>query len=811
MKKINRVFSLVLILSIALGLFVSCPNNTIQGSVERDGRNNAEILITGTINKPLTDSRKFTVTLNNATFRAFSRGEDVSSWFVDSEGKSASIAGLKYRIAAPVASGSNKATIRITGTPETASKDQIYLLIPCDTFQGPITIDVDTEGALRYNIIDYIEPTLTLIKEEGNDLVVDGMETKAIDEKRIKFQLNNAHFANSLKGNISVADGGDGTIIGAKSGGINFDDATDSAHLDFKWEIIENPDGDNTEIDLVITGTADKLRSLNDGDTFTITLIKELLYDGTDADGTNSTPTIIDDNNGEAYVKDIKVVKDGTTTPEVGVYNFTEVVPTLSLVVHNGGISYRRLSCYDKSKKAELYGTTDKTPGLGFNSVTLLYLLENVTVTTTDARVTFTSDNVDSLFGDGFAKFGLTGYVAVYLSTLQDDNDSDIKNSPLLLRVYLSKGTEDLHVSEGEFNFVLTDELISAFGVKKIGVTENYDKPIESSGIIYIKIEKSKPNIAKDEEYVVFTGVATDEIQDTVTYGTNTTSHINGGRLTLNNSGNFRFKKTSDVGTEKKLTTRTDNKVTDGKVTIEPAHSYIDYYYRIVSSENDADNLVAIELFIKQNRDASNKDEDGDLITPSTKDVTYIKSSSYEDKENYFPGNFNKDENGCDYRIKVTLDQSLFEQLDISEVQVLSDDATSENWVDYDGGDVVITPDSNKVRYRIMSKPPVYLTSPSIYLTTSDLNQGSDFVGSNSAIQLNNLVTYKVNADDHYTVNYSNQGTFSYGNKDIPLLGEGGEYVSSYYSYGKSVVNSKIGFVSSSYKYQDTLVSIRDI
>lgn len=169
MKKNNRVFSLVLILSIALGLFVSCPNNTIAGSVERDGRNNAETLITGTINKPLTDSRKFTITLNNATFRAFSRGEDVSSWFVDSEGKPAAIAGLKYRIASPVASGSNKATVRITGTPEVASKDQIHLLIPCDTFQGPITIDVDTEGALRYNIIDYIEPTLTLIKEEDDD------------------------------------------------------------------------------------------------------------------------------------------------------------------------------------------------------------------------------------------------------------------------------------------------------------------------------------------------------------------------------------------------------------------------------------------------------------------------------------------------------------------------------------------------------------------------------------------------------------------------------------------------------------------
>lgn len=733
-----------LILSVLFSfLFVSCPNQSIRGQVDKDSRNNTRFEIKGTINEPLTDSRKFTVTLTNATFRAFSRGEDVSDWFVDANGEPCTIDGLKYRIASPVARGSNKATVRISGTPTKASKEQIHLLIPCDTFQGPITINVDTEDSLYYNIIDYIAPSLVLVEEEDNDMVVNAMETKAFT-KTIKFRLEHGYFATDTTSySLEIqknTENGDGSIVNTKTGGIYLDTPGSGEAFTYKWSPIALSQSEDAEkvntISLTISGTSNTQRK---DETFSVVL-KSTYYG-----------TIIDDR-GEEFTDDLRI---GTT----GLYQITELLPSLNIVTSSTSTTPRL--------DAKITGNADES--ITFEQQTIDLILYDAILNYSGLGIVFENDNEVEVE----CKERPTG---------ADSNTVSVKRSDFFTGEYSGKGlnitiapgtessgnvvyqyirvtvwhkqiptdddtSEKLSVYEATHKFTIPAGLV----IKSIGGASTvYDKAVTSVESIEFKIEEPKPVVEKPSDSshgVFFTGVVATPVSATMiedSEGSATTE--NGGVVKLKNSTSFRFKEELARGDE--ILIDEDNDM----VIIEPRYDFMTYYYKILTSEDDPE-LSSIKLYVKQ---SEGKDEDNDPVSPTTNDVTYQKrdgsSSSDLDTAGFAPGTF-KDNMKSKYEVKVTLSSALFSQFKPSEIetQAEGDDSLKGEWVDYEGSDVVITPESHIVRYRIMAKEVLTLSQ---------------------ALNKEHVVIYTNESGDLYNVDYTNQGVSSYGLQGPTYLGE---------------------------------------
>ena len=759
MKKVFGIVFLVLSLVFS-SLFVSCPNRGIGGSVERDSRNNTRLYVKGTINQPLTDSRKFTVTLNNATFRAYSRGEDVSSWFVDENGEAFTIDGLKYRIASPVARGSNKATIRITGTPTEASKDQIHLLIPCDTFQGPININVDTEDALFYDIMDYVAPSLSLVVEDGNDMVVRGMETKAFT-KTIKFKLDHGYFATDTSAyDLEIkkdSANGDGSIKNTKTGGIYLDTPGSGEGLTYKWSAITPPSDAEaepiTEISLIISGTPQQQRK---DETFKVTLKSK--YYG----------TIIDDR-GEEFTDDLQINATGE-------YLFTEVVPTLTLVSSRGSST--------PLLDAKITGNADES--LDFETQYLYFRLSDgklnfysATLSDTDTEITYTKKpdaNTDKVmvkrsdfFTDDYDGKGLIYQISSSGSGISDGT----AYQNIIVTVSHSKVTdntsEKLAVYKKDHKFTIPQNLI----LKTINGTDTiYDKAVISSGTIAFNIEEPKPVVNKptsSQEGIFFTGVVTNPISSTMITGSKDSTGAdvtteNGGTITLKNANSFRFKSSLATGTEVEI--KSDN--TD--VVIEPRYDkYMRYYYKIVPSSEDS-TLGSIKLYVTA---STNTDSDGDPEAPVSDDITYEKntSSGSVDTATRAPGRFDDDKK-AKYEVKVTLSKDLFETFKAADAQTQADDEPKGEWVAYEGSPVVIAPESHLIRYRIMQKETISIAAPA---------PSSSFV------------TY-TRGDDTYKVDYINRGSYSYGVDWQQLLGSTGlSDVQTWYLVPGALPTSNIG------------------
>ena len=669
----NILFVIALLISFVL-IAVSCPNNTIQGSVDRDGRNNAKIMITGTINAPLTDSRKFTVTLNNATFRAYSRGEDVSSWFVDENGEPFTIDGLKYRIASPVARGSNKATIRITGTPTEASKKQIHLLIPCDTFQGPININVDTEDALFYNIIDYIEPTLVLVQEEGNDMLIEAMEGKPFD-KTIKFALDHAYFAGSLsKTAIDVTtDGGDGSIINASSGGGKLDPSTTNPFT-YTWKIGDTKEGEehSTEILLNIKGTADKKRNAENGDTFAVTLLPSYY---TEEDSSNEVLATIYDDFGNPYTKALSI--KGT-----GEYRFTELKPTLKFV----------------DVAPAFTGVADDTYAKAFEEQSLTFRIYDGKLSTDSYNVSGASkaesdsDTVlkaANFFTDEYTEVGLDFIIACTSGSSSIPNGTDEFGPYFEYKLTAKKATDSsrkLTEFEKELPLQFNVGLVKKYINNSVG--SDYDEVLVSDKNVSFAISKNQP---------LFTKKAFIQGMAEVALETQTAT------LTIDNG--FFFKATD-----------TEEKPIDENslVKISPMKDALVYSYKIEADASTPNKSKSIQIIVKQGDEKEDEGtEDEDLLTIHAAEIT-VPAKSTSNPASYADSVFKQDKLDL-AQIEVTFDPSMF----VSE---------AETDLDADITSVVIKKGSNVLRYAIY---PLDLSLSVPTLSAMETNDGTRYEDSN--------------------------------------------------------------------------------
>lgn len=750
-KNFGKFFVVVasLLLVTTLITFVSCPNNGISGQVEKDTRNNARIEITGTINEPLTDTRKFTVTLTSATFQAMSRGEDVSAWFVNENGEPYTIEGLRYRIASPVSRGSNKATIRITGTPVVASKEQIHMLIPCDTFQGPVKIDVKTEDSLYYNIADYKAPKLVLIEEDGNDGVVKGMEGKTITTTTVKFEIQNGYFkASTNEQSITTTSGGDGSIINAQTGGAYLDPDTNYA-LTYKWSAINADDKEaRNKISLVISGKADKLRSSQEGDTYTIKLLSA--YYG----------EIIDEK-GEAFTEDLVAeLPNGNTFK--GSYEFTEVMPKLEIVDKKSsdavikedttisGMADEDMSFSSQSVYLRIY---DGKLNIPYSSGYLFQIKPTEPYEITyDVKPTIGgvetekgTFNVTDFFDSSYAAKGLNIYGAQRYSNY----DSTYGSYYYIYELYIghnkvtasSPGEKLIEYKDKLHNIVIPKNLIVTVD-NNGNAKEIYNNELVSEQKVAFNITEKKPYIQENNmnNFVFFTATATDPVAE-FPYATADSptgdSARNGGSFTLYNKSSFRFKSSVATGNEIEIPnplqgkTKSNSNDTESTslVTISPMKSSMRYFYKI-SPNDDGSDVVSIMLYVKPTTEL---DEDGEVVSPTAKEIGYKKNSdsSYQDTQKREYGSF--DSNKDLYQIEVTLDASLFEENKVSA------DNPNGVWEDFKGSDVVISKDSNIVRYRISKKDVMNIVPTS------------------------GIVYYENEDGDIYSVDYINAGSFSYG------------------------------------------------
>lgn len=597
---------IALLISLIFGV-VSCPNNTIQGSVDKDSRNNTRIKITGQINQPLTDSRKFTVTLNNATFRAFSRGEDVSSWFVDENGNPSTIDGLKYRIASPVARGSNKATVRISGTPTEASTAQVHMLIPCDTFQGPVLISIDTENALFYNIIDYIEPTLVLVEEEGNDMVVSAMEGKPFT-KEIKFKLQHAYFDGPLsKTEIDVTtNDGDGSIVNANSNGGKLDESTANPFT-YTWRIGDVKEGEEhpTEIFLTIKGTADKKRSSGSGDTFAVSLLSSY-YTEASGDGANEVRATVYDDFGNPYMKSLNIKAKGE-------YLFTELKPTIKFLADKPAFVGVADDKYDKAFEAQslTFRIYDGyIPGGGY------------TISGEEKKVGGSSYVAQYYFTDDYAERGLD-------FEIKHSTDSTDEFGSYWEYTLTAKKTTDesrkLTIFEKELPFQFL-----AYRVNKLSNQEPYTEVLVADKKVSFEISENKPVMAKTKQYIA--GMAeTNFPEQSIT-------------LTIDNS--FYFKPVTEE-------TQTN---ASSLVKVSPMKDALVYSYKIEPDANDSSVGKTITITVKQGDTTEGVGEDEELLTIHASERTVLTK---KDQDKYVDGDFDAKLNAIT-QIEVTFDPQMF-------------------------------------------------------------------------------------------------------------------------------------------------------
>ena len=597
---------IALLISLIFGV-VSCPNNTIQGSVDKDSRNNTRIKITGQINQPLTDSRKFTVTLNNATFRAFSRGEDVSSWFVDENGNPSTIDGLKYRIASPVARGSNKATVRISGTPTEASTAQVHMLIPCDTFQGPVLISIDTENALFYNIIDYIEPTLVLVEEEGNDMVVSAMEGKPFT-KEIKFKLQHAYFDGLLsKTEIDVTtNDGDGSIVNANSNGGKLDESTANPFT-YTWRIGDAKEGEEhpTEIFLTIKGTADKKRSSGSGDTFAVSLLSSY-YTEASGEGANEVRATIYDDFGNPYMKSLNIKAKGE-------YLFTELKPTIKFLADKPAFVGVADDKYDKAFEAQslTFRIYDGyIPGGGY------------TISGEEKKVGGSSYVAQYYFTDDYAERGLD-------FEIKHSTDSTDEFGSYWEYTLTAKKTTDesrkLTIFEKELPFQFL-----AYRVNKLSNQEPYTEVLVADKKVSFEISENKPVMAKTKQYIA--GMAeTNFPEQSIT-------------LTIDNS--FYFKPVTE---ETQINA-------SSLVKVSPMKDALVYSYKIEPDANDSSVGKTITITVKQGDKTEGVGEDEELLTIHASERTVLTK---KDQDKYNDGDFDAKLNAIT-QIEVTFDPQMF-------------------------------------------------------------------------------------------------------------------------------------------------------